>query len=54
MLKEEGRKRGCKYVFVDTFDFQAPGFYKKLGYHEAFVLHEHPHTGARYYFTKEL
>ena len=25
-------ERGCRHVFVDTFTFQAPGFYEKLGY----------------------
>lgn len=25
------KERGCKYVFLDTFDFQAPEFYKKHG-----------------------
>ena len=25
-------KRGCTGVYLDTFDFQAPGFYEKLGY----------------------
>lgn len=52
--ENEARKRGCRYVFVDTFSFQAPGFYKKLGYKEVFALTEYPYTSARYYYTKEL
>ena len=50
----EARKRGCKYAFVDTFSFQAPVFYKKHGYQEAFTLEEYPYTGKRHYYTKEL
>lgn len=47
-------ERGCKYVFLDTFSFQAPLFYKKHGYGEVFVLEEYPLTGKRYYFTKTI
>ncbi len=47
-------ERGCKYAFLDTFDFQAPMFYKKNGYTEVFVLDNYPITGKRYYFTKTL
>ena len=50
----EAKARGAKYAFVDTFSFQAPGFYKKLGYKEVFTLTEYPYTGSRTYFTKEL
>ncbi|HML68196.1 MAG TPA: GNAT family N-acetyltransferase [Clostridia bacterium] len=48
------KERGCKFVFLDTFSFQAPSFYKKHGYQEAFVLEEYPLTGKRYYMTKSL
>lgn len=48
------KKRGCKYVFLDTFSFQAPEFYKKCGYKEVFVLENFPLTGERIFFTKEL
>ncbi len=54
MSKNESRNRGCKYSFVDTFNFQAPKFYKKHGYKEVFALKKYPYTGERYYYTKEL
>lgn len=47
-------ERGCKYAFLDTFSFQAPAFYRKHGYQDAFVLEEYPVTGKRYYFAKNL
>ena len=50
----ESKERGCKYSFVDTFNFQAPKFYKKHGYKEVFALKKYPYTGERYYYTKEL
>ena len=50
--EETAKERGCKYVFLDTFSFQAPMFYKKHGYQEVFALEEYPVTGKRYYFTK--
>src|SRR5690349_20080572 len=27
------RTRGCRHARLDTFDFQARGFYERLGYH---------------------
>ena len=52
--EEEARKRNCKYVFVDTFSFQAPKFYEKLGYEEVFSLNEYPYTESRHYYIKKL
>ena len=54
MAENESRNRGCKYSFVDTFNFQAPEFYEKHGYKEVFALKKYPYTGERYYYTKEL
>ncbi|MEG0295505.1 MAG: GNAT family N-acetyltransferase [Clostridium sp.] len=52
--EETAKERGCKYVFLDTFSFQAPEFYIRHGYKEVFKLEEYPLTGKRYYFTKAL
>lgn len=50
----EGKKRGCKYVILNTNSFQAPGFYQKMGYTCVFTQKEFPQTGEKYYFTKEI
>ena len=52
--EKEARLRGAKYVFVDTFDFQATEFYVKHGYKQVFELTDYPYTGSRYYYTKNL
>lgn len=56
--EKEAEKRNCKYVFLDTFSFQAPDFYKKYGYQQGyqqqFALENYPLTGKRYYYTKSL
>lgn len=53
-LKAEAKLRGCKYVFLNTFSFQADGFYLKLGCQKIFALDEYPVTGKRHYFIKKL
>ena len=52
--EDVARERGCKYVFLDTFSFQAPKFYKKYGYEERVVLENYPLEGKRFYYTKNL
>ncbi len=54
MAERESKERGCKYSFVDTFNFQAPKFYEKHGYKEVFALKKYPYTGKRYYYKKDL
>jgi ribosomal protein S18 acetylase RimI-like enzyme len=50
----EARKRGVGHVFLDSFSFQAPQFYAKLGYHEYGRLKEFPPGNDRISLTKAL
>ncbi len=53
--EDDARKRGSTKVMVDTFSFQAPGFYKKLGYSEVSRIDGYPIEGAsRIWLVKQL
>jgi len=52
--ESEARQRGCKHAFLDTFSFQAPGFYLKLGYGEFGRLDGFSGKHERYYLRKRL
>lgn len=52
--EETAKSRGCRYVFLDTFGFQAPDFYRKHGYQDVFALTDYPVSGKRFYFTKQI
>jgi ribosomal protein S18 acetylase RimI-like enzyme len=45
---------GCKHAWVDTFSFQAPGFYQRLGYREFGRLPGYPAGHDRIFLAKEL
>ena len=49
----EAKDRGAKGVLVDTFSFQAPDFYKKLGY-RVFGAIDYPPDHRRYFLQKRL
>ena len=53
-VEEAYKGKGYSKITLTTFGFQAPEFYIKHGYKEAFALNEYPYTGKRYYYTKEL
>jgi GNAT superfamily N-acetyltransferase len=46
-------ERGCHSAWVDTFNFQAPGFYRKLGY-EVFGELDYPPGHKRIFLQKRL
>ncbi|MER5429236.1 N-acetyltransferase [Streptomyces sp. NPDC002588] len=48
------RDRGCTRVRVETWDFQAPGFYRRLGYDVVCVIEDYPPGVTEYTLTKEL
>ena len=50
--EEEAKARGCIGAWLDTFSFQARGFYEKLGYSLAGTIPDHPVGGARYFMMK--
>jgi len=52
--EDEARKRGVKNVFLNSFSFQAPGFYKKLGYKEFGKLKDFPAGHTRHWLMKAL
>jgi len=50
----EARNRGVRNVFLDSFSFQAPRFYAKLGYREYGRLSNFPAGHSRHSMTKAL
>ena len=52
--EDEARRRGAKNVFLDTFSFQAPGFYEQHGYQVFGELGDFPPGHQRYFLTKQL
>jgi predicted N-acetyltransferase YhbS len=50
----EARSRGVRNVYLDSFSFQAPAFYAKLGYREFGRLKEFPAGNDRVWMTKAL
>ena len=52
--EREAKKRGCHMAYVDTFDFQAKGFYEKLGYVAYGELGDYAHQHTRHYLSKNL
>jgi GNAT superfamily N-acetyltransferase len=55
MAQAEARavERGCHAAWLDTFSFQARGFYEKLGYEEFGTL-DYPPIHKRYFMKKLL
>ena len=48
------REQGCRAAYLDTFTFQAPKFYERLGYWEFGRLNDFPPGHARIWFSKAL
>lgn len=50
----EAQERGCHGAYVDAFSFQAPEFYRKLGFTLFGVLEGFPPGHYRLYFRKRF
>ncbi|MFC5722103.1 GNAT family N-acetyltransferase [Streptomyces gamaensis] len=47
-------ERDCPRARVESWDFQAPGFYRRLGYRVAATVPDHPPGITDYLLVKEL
>lgn len=52
--EREARRLGCIGVWLDTYSFQARGFYEKLGYGVFGEIVDYPPGHARYFLSKRL
>lgn len=53
----EAVARGCRHAYLDTFSFQAPGFYEQAGYQAFGVLEDFPAGSAHrrsFYVKRDL
>jgi GNAT superfamily N-acetyltransferase len=53
-FEDLARRRGCDLLYLDTFTFQAPDFYRKLGYAVACTLPGFPAGASKFLLTKSL
>lgn len=52
--EEEAQRRGCRAVWLDTFSFQARGFYERQGYTVFGTLEDYPPGHRRFFLKKAL
>lgn len=48
------KDKGCTFIKLNTFSFQAPDFYKKYGYKVIAAIDNAPKGHKHYYLIKEL
>lgn len=54
MAEDMARDKACVGIWLDTFSFQAPQFYQKLGYSELGQIVDYPPGHRRHFFQKRL
>ena len=55
IAETEARNLGLSNIYVDTYSFQAPDFYRKLGFTEVGRYVDYPKAGiAKIFFQKQL
>jgi len=54
MAEDLAREKECVGIWLDTFSFQAPAFYQKMGYSELGQIVDYPPGHRRHFFQKRL
>ena len=52
--EQEARARGCQIIVLNSYSFQAPGFYGQRGYSLVGQIDNCPPNHSNYYFKKML
>ncbi|TFJ92944.1 GNAT family N-acetyltransferase [Lentibacillus salicampi] len=47
-------EKGCRFIFLDTFSFQAPEFYQNNGYEVFGTIEDHPKGFNQYFLRKRF
>lgn len=53
-VEDAFKKKGYAKISLTTFGFQAPAFYKKLGYELEFVREDHDPKLSKYFYLKKI
>jgi GNAT superfamily N-acetyltransferase len=53
-FEAHARGHGCTWFYLETLSFQAPSFYRSLGYHVEFERSVYPHGVIKYHMAKEV
>jgi ribosomal protein S18 acetylase RimI-like enzyme len=54
MAEELAREKDCVGIWLDTFDFQAPEFYRKHGFTEIGQIDDYPPGHQHFFLQKRL
>jgi ribosomal protein S18 acetylase RimI-like enzyme len=52
--ERRARRAGKELIFLNSYSFQAPGFYRKLGFRSFGLIRNYPRGGNRIFFVKPL
>ncbi|MDE5430184.1 GNAT family N-acetyltransferase [Elizabethkingia meningoseptica] len=52
--EEEAKKRQCGYLSLNTFSYQAPEFYEKMGFKKIGTEKDFPRGFKRYFYQKKI
>jgi ribosomal protein S18 acetylase RimI-like enzyme len=52
--EQVARAHGCRRMHLDTMSFQAPGFYRKLGFVIVGMIDGYAEGAVRYFLVKDL